>query len=439
MYDIIFIGGGLNYAGAVVAAKKGLKVALIEKDLFHLGGTCLHEGCIPSKYLLHLADINCELKNEAFRIKNDKIKLEIAQKHIDEVLRKSTKSIKIQCSSTGVELIEGEGYLIDKKQVQIDKDIYEAKYIVIGTGSHPFIPDGIEYNKESIVTSDEILKLKNFPKNIAIYGSGAIGLEFASFFAANRVDVTLIYRHEHISNKIHPQIIQKIEENLKKLGVKLMPNTTILEARDFEKSARVTTNEGVFDFEKLLVATGRVPNIDVIKTDLIKTSKGVVTDDFFETSLKNHFAIGDCNAKLMLAHAARAQVLNVVENITGNKKILNLMNIPKFIYTLPLQYAAVGLTKTYLDKNSIHYKESLFPLKALAISHLLDTTEGVVILYADENDFIIGAELFMPNAQELIGIISTALNAELDKNSFLETVFAHPTFSESIDRVVRRL
>jgi len=439
LYDIIFIGGGLNYAGAVVAAKKGLKVALIEKELSHIGGTCLHNGCIPSKHLLHLAKTNIKLKDEAFRIKEDRIRLKIAHKKIEDIIKKATKSIIFQCESANVEIFEGKGYVIDSNTVKVANKTIKGKYIIIGTGSQPNIPDGIEYNKESIVTSDEILNLSDFPKNIAIYGSGAIGLEFSSFFAANNIETTLIYRHDSISNKIHPLIVEKIEKELKDLGVKLMPNTQILEAKDFEKSAKITTNKGVFDFDKLLVATGRVPNTEVIKYNKIEVDKKIVTDDFFETTLSNHFAIGDCNGKLLLAHAARAQVLNVVDRILNNKKRLNLKNIPKFIYTLPLQYAAIGLTKTYLEKNSIEYKESIFPLSALALSYATKSEEGVVILYSDKEDFIIGAELFMPNAEELIGIISVALSGELDKKSFLKAVFAHPTFSEAMERAARRI
>ncbi len=439
MYDIIFIGGGLNYAGAVVAAKKGFKTALIEQDLNNLGGTCLHRGCIPSKHLLHLAQTNLYLHNEAFRIKKDKIKLKEVKKEIENLLSKSTKAITMQCQNAGVELFEAKGYLIDENSVQIDDQILKAKYIVIGTGSSPHIPDAIEYNKQSIITSDEVFHLSDFPKKIAIYGSGAIGLEFASFFAANDVETTLIYRHETISNKIHPQIVKAMEKQLEKIGVTLMKNTTVLEASDFEKSAKITTDEGIFQFDKLLVATGRDPNTQVIKTDKISVNRGIDTNEYFETALSGHFAIGDCNGKLQLAHAARAEVLNVIDNILGKKEILNLNNIPKFINTLPLQYAAVGLTKTILDKNDMEYKESLFPLSSLALSYSYDAVNGMVIFYADRENFIIGAEILAPNAQELIAIAATAITAQLDKESFLKTVFAHPTFSEAIERAVRRL
>ena len=123
MYDIIFVGGGLNYAGAVVAAKKGLKVALIQENLDELGGVCLHKGCIPSKHFLHLSSINLELRNKAFKIKKDKLKLKEAQKEIDEIISKATKSIIVQCQNAGVELYESKGYITSPNKVETQNKI----------------------------------------------------------------------------------------------------------------------------------------------------------------------------------------------------------------------------------------------------------------------------------------------------------------------------
>ncbi len=438
MYDIIFIGGGLNYAGAVVAAKKGLKVALIERDMEHIGGTCLNNGCIPSKHLLHLAQTQVALRNKAFARHKDPLKLSVAVEEKEEVIVKAHRSIEMQCTNAGVELIEGEGVIKEPYKIEVNEKSYQAKHIVLGTGSSPFIPEGIAYDKEAIITSDEVLNLKEFPSSIAIYGSGAIGLEMASFFAANGVETTLIFRHEHISNKLHPTILQNLEASLQELGVHFMQNTQVVEATNHEGRAKITTDKEVLSFDKLLVATGRRPNVEVVATSQIAVQRGIVTDDFFETTLKDHYAIGDCNAKLMLAHSARAQVLNVVGTIMGKKERLNLENIPKFFYTLPLQYAAIGKTKTSLDKEGIEYKESIFPLSALALSHLTGATKGVIVLYADKEDFLLGAELFAPHAEELIGILSVALASENDVATTLRAIFAHPTFSEGLDRALRR-
>ncbi len=431
MYDAVFVGGGLNYAGAIVLAKRGKKVALVEKDMRELGGVCLHHGCIPSKNLLHRAKTLQEIKEDTFSRHKDVLKFDRLQDKIQKHLKKSTNSIIFQCKSAGVDLVEGEGFVNDKG-VALRNDILASKYIIIGTGSDTFVPKNINIDYKNIITSKEALKLKKLPNEIMIYGSGAIGLEFATFFSINGVKTTLVYRHNKISKKIHPRIVDKIEQQLSDNGVIMMPNTVITEARSIADEAEISFNNGKkIKIEKLLIATGRVPNTGVVQNNQIKVDKQIVTDEYFETSVKNIFAIGDCNGKIQLAHAARAEVLNVVNNILGKKELLNLSNIPKFIYTLPLSYAGIGIKGA---------KETSFVLSYLGISSAICGSDiGEVILYTDYENFVCGAEIFTPNAEELIGILSTALSAQLDVKTFKKTVFPHPTFSESIDRVLRRV
>ncbi|WP_457560917.1 dihydrolipoyl dehydrogenase family protein [Caminibacter sp.] len=425
MYDVICIGGGLNYAAAVVLAKK-LKVALIEKDLNHLGGTCLHEGCIPSKNLLHRTKAVFESSEDVFKKKSE-IDLKKLQEKISSHIQKTTKAIINQCKIAGVELIEGEAFVVDEG-VEVNDKILKAKHIIIGTGSKPRIPEGIEYDGKRIITSNEAIKFTTFPKEISIYGSGAIGLEMATFFAINGTKVNLIFRHEHISNKISPDIVENIEAQLQKIGVNLMPNLSI-------NSAVVKNNKVVINDEMktdyLLVATGRIANTEVVKTDKIKVTRAIEVNEYFETSMPGVYAIGDCNGKLNLAHSARAQALNVANQILGKKEKLNLNNIPKFFYTIPLSYAVVGKTTQ---------KSSEFPLNHLGIASAISGSElGVAKIYVDDDNFISGAELFAPNAEELIGIIATAVTAEMDVELLEKVVFPHPTFSEEIDRAIRRI
>ena len=209
-----------------------------------------------------------------------------------------------------------------------------------------------------------------------------------------------------------------------------MPNTSIESAKTKNNKVIIKTNNGEIKTEKLLVATGRIPNTDVIETDKIKVSKGIEVNEYFQTSLPNVFAIGDCNAKLMLAHAARAEALNVANFILGKKERLNLNNIPKFIYTIPLSYANIGIRSE---------NKTIFPLKYLGIRDAIPYAEnGEVILYADDEGFIIGADILSPYAEEIIGTIATAIESEIDINTFKKVTFPHPTFSESIDRALRR-
>ncbi len=432
-YDICFIGGGLNYAGAVVAAKAGLKTLLVEKDMEHLGGTCLHNGCIPSKLFLHAATASLQSKKtlyNSFAALDMKALLEEKER----VVGAATEAIRRQCSR--VDLSGGEAKIVEPNRVEIDGTSITADNIVIGTGSRPFIPDGIEYDGKSVVTSDEILNLNTLPKKAAIYGDGAIGLEMASFMAASGVETELIWRHDTLLRKAHPAIGKAMAAQLEAIGVKLIPNSSIKKAAaTSKKGVHITFEEGSQHYVPLLlVATGRRAVTDAVGVEEIKIGKkGIETDSFFETTLPSHYAIGDCNGKLQLAHAARAEVLNVVARITGNNPSpLDLGRVVKFIHTLPMSYATVGSFSA--DDNAV-----LMPMKGWPYAQICDADNGIVILYEDSDGFVTGAEILAPGAEELIAVVSMALAGEMDAKLCRDTILAHPTFSEILERAFYRL
>ena len=437
-YDIIYIGGGLNYAGAIIAAKNGKKVALVERDLNQLGGVCLHKGCIPSKMFLHYANLVYESQNEILK---GSLSLDMATLFAkkDSLLKNVTKVIQKQCSH--VELVEGKGALTAPNTVEVNGKTITGEHIVIGTGSHHFIPEGIEYDKRSIITSDEVLELTQLPKRIAIYGVGAIGLEMASFFAASGTEVTLINRKDKILKNAHEQISQAAKAQLEKLSIELLENHPVKSAKATKKGVHIIFEDNSERyFSMLLVATGRVPNTDVIQTNEIKVERGIVTDAHFETTLPNHYAIGDCNGKLQLAHAARAEALYVTNRILGKEqRPLILDNVVKFIHTLPMSYAYVGKIKSTLEKEGKEYQESLVPLNQFTYSVYNHATKGMMISYVDKEGFILGAEILAPNAEELVPTIGMALAGEMDTAQAKRTIFPHPTFSEALERTFFRL
>jgi dihydrolipoamide dehydrogenase len=438
MYDIIYIGGGLNYAGAIVAAKNSLKVALIEKSLAELGGVCLHKGCIPSKMFLHFANTIRESRNDIF-VGSLNINMQTLVEKKNRLVKNVTKAVTAQCGN--IDLIEGEAKITAPHKVTVDDKIYEAKYIVIGSGSSAFIPDGIEYDKKDIITSNEVLDLITLPKDIAIYGDGAIGLEMASFFAASGIKVTLISRAKGELTRAHPLIQDALQKQIEKEGILHLTDHPIKIAKTTSKGVHITFEDKSSKyFEKMLVATGRKPNIDVVKTDKIKVERGIITDENFESTLKDHYAIGDCNGKLQLAHAARAQTLFVTHKIIGKKpKMLNLDNVVKFIHTLPMSYATVGQNRASLEQKGISFKESVMPLNRFSLSAVYGASDGFVIVYADNDGFILGGELFAPNAEELIAPLAMALAGEMDVSLAQKTIMAHPTFSEALERAYFRL
>ena len=438
MYDIIYIGGGLNYAGAVVAAKNGRKVAIIETSLDKLGGTCLHKGCIPSKMFLHYANTVRQSKESVFH-GNIGLDMQALTAKKSKLISSAARAVRAQCKD--VDLIEGKGYVIAAHKVEVEGKVYEAEHIVIGTGSYPFIPEGIAYDGKAIITSDEVLELQELPKNIAIYGDGAIGLEMASFFASSGVEVTLISHSETLLKKSHPLIQSAILKEMEKLGIIHLKNHFVSNAKSTSKGVYITFEDGTFDtYDQMLVATGRHPNTKVIATDEIIVNKGIETDAFFETNLAKHYAIGDCNGKMQLAHVARAQALNVTMQILNkNPKKINHDHVVKFIHTLPMSYATVGQNKYILEKKSISFKESIVTLNHFTGSAFHHSGNGSMIVYADEEGLILGAEILAPDAEELIAPIAMALAAEMNASTASQTIMAHPTFSEALERTYFRL
>ncbi|WP_353662882.1 NAD(P)/FAD-dependent oxidoreductase [Hydrogenimonas sp. SS33] len=438
-YDIVFLGGGLNYAGAVVASKAGLKCALVEKNPGHLGGTCLHNGCIPSKMYLEAAR---EIAGADKPWIEGKLHLNMAK--LDDaketLLKRATEAITKQCAR--VDIVAGEGRVSAPHTVEVEGKKLTGRHIVIGTGSHPFIPEGIDYDGEGVITSDEVLNMRALPEKIAVYGDGAIGLEMASFFAAAGVPTELIWRHDTLLRRAHPMISANALKQMESLGVTLRPNSEIATAKNTKRGVHITFKEGSEHYvPTLLVATGRHAVTDIVQTPEIAVGrKGIETDIHFETSLADHYAIGDCNGKLQLAHAARAEVLYVVKRILGKApEPIRLERIVKFIHTLPCSYALVGNVRTDFEKAEERYSESVVPLAGLPFAETHDAHLGVMVVYADAEGFIAGGEIFAPNAEELIATVAMALGGELDIATAKRTILAHPTFSESLEKAFLRL
>jgi dihydrolipoamide dehydrogenase len=439
-YDILFVGGGLNYAGAIIAARGGLKTALVEKNMGHLGGTCLHNGCIPSKMYLEAAETLRRSKHDHFdgALTLDMAKLE-AKKEV--LLNRATQGITAQCKD--VTLIDAEGQVVAPHTVEANGKRVTAEYIVIGTGARPFVPEGIAYDGNAVITSNDVLNMKQLPQKVAVYGDGAIGLEMASFFAATGVETELIWRHDTLLRQAHGMISANMKSQLESLGITLRAQSSIQSAKATDKrGVHIIFEDGSEHYvPTLLVATGRKANTEVVQTSAIEVgAKGIETNEKFETTLPKHYAVGDCNGKIQLAHAARAEVLNVVRRILGKPaEIIDMDRIVKFIHTLPCSYATVGKSKTVLEKEGVTFKESVVPLKGLPFAHSHDGDLGVMALYADEEGFIIGGEIFSPYAEELIATVAMAIAGEMDAATAKETILAHPTFSESLEKAFLRL
>ncbi|MDH5464522.1 MAG: FAD-dependent oxidoreductase, partial [Thiovulaceae bacterium] len=292
------------------------------------------------------------------------------------------------------------------------------------------------YDRKSIITSNEVLMLDTLPKEIAIYGDGAIGLEMASFFATAGTQVTLIYRHDVIQPHAHPLIQEGLIKQLDFLGIKRLEEKDIQTATKDDKGVAVSFKDGqTLHFPLLLIAVGRLPNKEVVACEAIEVGRGITTNEWYETTVKDHYAIGDCNGKIQLAHAARAQALNVTHTILGNQpKVLNHDHVVKFIHTLPMSYALVGKSASELKDAGVDFQESLVTLNQFTYSAYNHASKGVMLTYADHQGKVLGSEIFAPNAEELIATVAITLAGDVNVKQAASTILAHPTFSEALER-----
>lgn len=437
MYDIAIIGAGLGYVGAIEAAKEGLRVALVEREAESIGGACLNSGCVPSKHLLHYAQVQLELRRKPFTVHSDALDLGLLKKERESVLANFRRHIREELAD--VDLFIGEGVVQKPGVVSVGTEEIAAKNIIFATGSTPFVPRGIAYDKEHIITSDEVFSLARLPESITILGSGAIGLEFASYFAAQGVDTTVISSQNRLIPNALGYASEELEQMMREEGVDFIFNKRAKSAT-YEQGRVVLDLDGaVHESEKLLVATGRVPNTKAAQCEEIALERGIKTDEWFETTCKNHYAIGDCNGRLMLAHSARAQILNVIDKIKGEPALLDLGIVPSFIYTQPMSYASVGMDEESLKKANVTYKRGTYRLRELSISRFLEARDGVISVLANSQKEIIGAEILAPNAADLISIFATAISLGADVAHLKKIIFPHPTISEGINMAIKEL
>ncbi|MFN3471438.1 MAG: FAD-dependent oxidoreductase, partial [Aquificaceae bacterium] len=403
-YHVILLGGGLAYTGAELLRKAGLRVAIVEKDPSHLGGVCLHRGCVPTKLYLFEARKAYDLKNSSLLSVKD---YSFSLKGLKEKKEKLTKGLRDQIERLlkGVDFIYGYGELVEPHVVEVEgKGRISAEHIIINTGkSYPLEPNG-----------DHLLDLEEVPESLKIAGDDPLALEFACMFALMEARVEL-YFEEGSLDFMHPSIKGRLLKMLKEMGIVVKP---------FSEAPK----EGTYWIKK------RVPNTQCIKVALSTDELGhILVDKNYETSLRDHYAVGDVNGIAELAHASRIQSLSVAKRIiTGQGFFTPPYKIPYVLYTQPLSYAKVGLTKGELERRGIEFSEKSVSLRALAVGSIYHTEEGMVFLYFDKKGFLLGAEVFSRDAGEVIGNLTVSLFSELNLDMLSRLCLPHPTLGETV-------
>lgn len=439
---IIGAGPG-GYVCAIRAAQLKAEVFLIEED--KIGGTCLNKGCIPTKTYFKNAEILNELKrSEDFGISVENYSMSMAklyERKENVVATLVTGIEQILSSYKNIKVIKGKGKILNANTIEVEAadENYELSVdkIVIATGSKTFIPKIEGVDGERVLTSTELLELKEVPKSMVIVGGGVIGLEFASIFSEFGTDITIFT--EEILLNADGEMKKRLSVLLKKQGIKIVTDARVekFETKDGVvtvsakslKKEKVHTAEG----EYALVAIGRSPNLEgfgIENLNLATTKKGIAVDENYECSVKGVYAIGDVNGISQLAHAASFQGECVAEHIMGVSKKRNKDTIPACVFTLT-EMSQVGATEEELKEEGTQYIVSKFNFAANGKSLSLGNKDGFVKVLASNEGKILGVHILGPHANDLIEEAALCMANNLTVEDVVATIHPHPTLSES--------
>jgi dihydrolipoamide dehydrogenase len=448
-YDVVVIGSGPGgYSAAVRAGQYGLKTALIEKQP-RLGGTCLLVGCIPTKSLLHTADVWEYFKNpeaEGIQCRDPRLDYAKVLDRKNKIVTKHSKGIDFLMRKNKVDVIKGYARLQGGGRIDVQGEkgnqTVEAKNIILATGSEARMLPGLQSDVNQILTNIEILDMPTVPKTLGIIGAGAVGVEFASIFNRFGSKVTILEMLPRLVPVEDEEISKELEKHFKKTGIRI---ETGAKAENIRKNANSVTLSATLangqkeemEFEKLLVAVGRKPNTDNIGLENTRAEidRGFVkVDGQQRTGEPGLYAIGDIVAGTpQLAHVATAEGMIAVSHIAGKPaQPINRNRIPGATYTDP-GIGSVGLSEAQAKAQGFKVKVGKFPFAGNSKATILGKHEGFVKVISEERfGEILGVHIIGPEAYELISEAVTAMESEATVETVMSTIHAHPTIYEAV-------
>ena len=454
-YDVVVIGSGTGgYVAAIRAAQLGLKTAVVERAAT-LGGTCLNWGCIPTKALLehaHALKVAQDWKDWGLTIGEAAIGLDMnqVQARKDKIVKGLTGGIELLFKKNKIDWIKGSGRLAGKGAVDVtdgqQQTLSARKEIIVATGSQPRSVPGIEIDRKRIITSDEAIGMKEVPKSIAIMGSGAVGVEFASIFRRFGSEVTLIELLPRIVPVEDEAVSAELEKSFKKQGIKVLTGTKVTSAKPGSDGVAIDaqTPDGKtikIAAEYLLVATGRGPVTSGLGAEEagLRMERGYIhVDQDFRTSAPGISAIGDVitfdePGHQQLAHLSSAEGVALAERIAGKESArINYGQVPGCTYCDP-EIGSVGLTEKQAQERGYDVKTGAFKFSVLARARIAGETEGFVkIVFDKKYDEILGVHMIGPRSTELVAEATLALRLECTVEELIRTIHAHPTMSEAV-------
>jgi dihydrolipoamide dehydrogenase len=447
-FDVTVIGSGPGgYVAAIRAAQLGLKTAIVEKDAA-LGGTCLHVGCIPTKALLHTADVLETAQDAArFGVTTGKVGLDLdaMHKYRTDVIRRQAKGVEYLMKKNNITVLAGHGRLKGPGRVEVTPakgtpQAIATRQVILAMGSAAKLLPGLKVDGRRVVTSTEALTLPSVPKTMLVLGAGAVGVEFASIYARFGSTVTLVEMLPRVLPIEDEEISAEMQKALKKRGIEARVGTKVEDVKvgEREVEVKVSSPKGSerLKAEVLLVAVGRRPVTEDAGLDTTKVAldRGFVkVDPMMRTSEPSIYAIGDIVPTAMLAHLASHEGIVAAEAIAGRKpRPINYDHVPNATYCEP-QVASIGLTEAAAKGRGHQVKIGRFPFPPLGKGRILNAQEGFVKLVgAEKYDELLGVHIIGPDATELIGEGGVALQLEATVEDLHEAIHAHPTLSEAM-------
>jgi len=441
-FDIAIIGGGPGgYVAAIRAAQAGACVCLVERD--RVGGTCLNRGCIPTKALYSTAHLLYAVRSAAahgIEVGEPRFDFGVAAARKDDVVAKLVGGVEQLLKGNGVEVFRGEASLEGPGRIRIRRPELtghiRAKNIILATGSLPVCPQSLPVDGKNVLTSNEILAIKELPASLLVIGGGYIGCEFASIFAAFGCRVSVVEQLPQLLARSDRQAVREVEKALKEQGVAIHTDTSVesLTVDGDGVTARLSGGKGV-QAEKVLVAIGRRPNSEGFgfAENGIRLEKGaVVVDAGMRTSAENVYAIGDVTGGIQLAHVASYQAEIAVANALGGNEQADYRVVPATIFTLP-EIGEVGLTEAACKEKGLAISVGRFAYQASSKALCAGETHGSVKIVADAKDGrILGASIVGAEASTLVAEVAAAMQQKITAAQLGRLIHAHPTLPEMI-------
>ena len=445
--DLVIIGGGpAGYVSAIRAAQLGGRVTVIEMDA--LGGTCLNRGCVPSKTLLHSAELYDTMKkSEQFGITAQNVRADLVkmQARKNTVIKTHVSGVESLLKGNKVEIITGRAKLLPSLQVEIEsgggqKQVIQAQKIILATGGKPItLPIPGADSPSGIISAEKILNLESVPKSMIMIGGGVIGLEMATILAKLDCQVSVVEMLPHILPLEDAELTAILVKALQDDGVQIYEGTKVLNIEDSAggKSAAISDGktEGKLEAEMVAIAVGYRPNTDGMGLEEagITINKGAIqVNERMETSVPGIYAAGDACGGIMLAYVAMEEGIIAAENALGQSATIDYDVVPRFAHSL-MELASVGLTEEEARAQGHEIKIGRFPFAANSIATILGERRGLIkIITEPKYGQILGVHILGPRATELIAEATLAMKMEATVPDIVATLHAHPSLSEAM-------